>query len=115
MDHQRLAAFPCGPNMGSKAGTLPFQVAGDSKIVQSGFTDRHHLVALRELGQRVDRRLGRVLVVGMNSHAGIDVRMVGRELKHARQLRQIDADAKRVRHAVLCHRLEHVGNPASEL
>jgi len=112
---QRHAALARCPNVGSKARTLPLQVAGDSKVIQSSLADRHHLVAPGELRQRIDRRLGRVLVVRMNADAGVDVRMIGRELKHAGQLRQIDADAECVRDAVPGHRGEHIGKLAREL
>src|SRR2546423_1473163 len=81
MDHQRLAARARCPNVGSKAATLPLQVAGDSKVIQSSLADRHHLVAPGERRQRIDRRLGRVLIVRMNADAGVDVRMIGAEPK----------------------------------
>src|SRR5438552_8288404 len=100
MDHQRLAARARCPNVGSKAATLPLQVAGDSKVIQSSLADRHYLFAPGERGQRIDRRLGRGLVVWMNADAGVAVRLIGRELKHAGQLRQIDGDAESVRDEV---------------
>ena len=52
----------------------------------------------------------------MNADAGVDVRMIGRRAASTcGQLGQIDADAQRVRHAILGHRLEHVGKLAREL
>src|SRR6202030_4640817 len=40
MNHKRHATFACGPDVGLKAGTLPLQVTGDSKVIQSGLADR---------------------------------------------------------------------------
>src|SRR6202165_2092889 len=44
MNHKRHATFACGSNVSSKASTLPLQVTGDSKVIQSGLADRDHLV-----------------------------------------------------------------------
>src|SRR5450755_4066209 len=101
--------------MGTKSRALPFQVARHTEIVQSRLTDRYDLFAAGKRSQRFDRRLRRVLIIRMHADAGIDVRVISRELKHTRQLRQIDADAKRVGHTVPGHRVEQLRQLVREL
>ena len=47
MNNQRLASFTRGPDMRAKAFALPFQIAGETKIVETGFADRHDARVIR--------------------------------------------------------------------
>jgi len=60
-------------------------------------------------------KLRRVFDVGMYADRGEEIGVVCSKLEHRRQLRQVDADAKRVGHAACRHRLEHGGQIAREL
>jgi len=65
MDNQRQAGFTRGADMAAKALALPFQIASQAIVIQTGFTYRHHFFPSGQLDELLNRGFSHAFVIRM--------------------------------------------------
>ena len=115
MDDQRLGTLAAGADMGAKTRPLPFQIALQPVIVESGLADRNHLGMGGQGEQTVQARLLAVLGVGMDTGCGKQIGMGLGQRDDRRQTLQGDPGDQRPAHPVVLHRGEHRGGVGRQI
>src|SRR5437899_11885490 len=115
VDHERLARGARRADVRAKAPPLPFEVARQAVIVESGLADCHNFRARRESDEIGYSGFGRVLVIGVYADGRVKIRMRNCKRMDPRPVGQVDRNAKRVRHVRRRHRVEQRRELAREL
>jgi hypothetical protein len=108
VDDQRAGGLARRPDMRAKARALPFEVPAAAEIIESRLADGNDLALMRTRHEQIDAGLAGGLVVRMHTDARVEIGVLERKRVHCRPRVHLDADAQRVRDAVLAHRVEHL-------
>src|SRR5204863_7519923 len=101
--------------MRAKARALPFEVALETIVVEASLADGDNLRLARFGDQQLESRLGSIGVIAMHADARVEIGVPDGARMHARPGVHLDADAKRMRHGVRAHCLQHLRQLVGEL
>ena len=115
VDNQRLAGFPCSPDMGAKTLALPFQITFETVVVQSSLANRNDFRVFCKANQCVFIRFLAVLSVGMNADRRVQIGETLCQSQHSRKTLQRDSSDQCPTHLVGFHGVQKFFFPALKI